>query len=471
MCGGGGIPIVSDIVDAAGDVFDKADNWTEGAGDILAEIDPGPALGDAGEFIDKSVIQPMKEDPLAAVATIAAIATGQAAWALPLIAATSTAARGGSLEDIALSAGVAFVAGQAAPYVSGSMPAATSVLGKVATSAATGAVIGAGSGATVAAVKGKDVGEYALRGGVAGGVVGGVAGATKAGADYLRGTPQLSAPTPITQTPANTEFGLSPGATPTVDLNAPTMFPESAPTEFGLKPTVGGRTEFGLDYSQPPVKTPLYADYGYINTELGIGRSTTPGLDPYSTAKFGELSTQGTGQTEYGLNAGSAETTPLVRMASMSPGWTYTAEDELKKVAGKLLKNATMESLFGSPSSSRVAMTRPAGSAGTDTFSGYTDPSSGADTNVALNQVMPSKYELRKYGNDVGNTTLVPFKDNEPQAPIPSGYKEIEVVGAAKGGLMTGQPSTTMVKYSKKPLLAQRKKETKTAKKGLASKK
>ena len=158
MCGGGGIPIVSDIVDAASDVFDKADNWTEGAGDILAEIDPGPALGDAGEFIDKSVIQPMKEDPLAAVATIAAVATQQY-WALPIIAGTATAARGGSLEDIALSAGVAFVAGQAAPYVSGSMPAATSVLGKVATSAATGAIIGAGSGATVAAVKGKDVGE------------------------------------------------------------------------------------------------------------------------------------------------------------------------------------------------------------------------------------------------------------------------------------------------------------------------
>jgi hypothetical protein len=473
MCGGGGIPIVSDAVNAVSDVFDKADNWTEGAGEMLADIDPGPALGDAGEFIDKSVIQPMKEDPLAAIATIAAIATGQAAWALPLIAATSTAAHGGSLEDIALSAGVAYVAGQVAPSISQSMPAATSIAGRAAAGAATGAIIGAGSGATVAAVKGKDVGAYALRGGVAGGVVGGVAGGVKAGGDYYRGTPELAGVTPITQTPANTEFGFDAGAAPSADVNAP-IVPEYTPTEFGLKATTGGNTEFGIDYGQPPVKTPLYADYGNINTELGIGRSSSFGINADSGKTFGELSTQGSGSTEFGINPGSPETTPLVGMASLSPAWTYTAEDELKKVAGKILKNATMEALFGSSGGGSYigrSSTGATGTAGADTFSGYTDPSSGADTNVALNQVMPSKYELRKYGNDTGNTTLVPFKDNQPQAPIPSGYKELEVVGAAKGGLLT-KPSkkSKSIVQSKNALAAPKQDKLPTTRKGLAVK-
>ena len=101
---------------------------------------------------------------------------------------------------------------------------------------------------------------------------------------------------------------------------------------------------------------------------------------------------------------------------------------------------------------------------------GETDLSS-ADNTADLAQVTPSKYELRKFINDAGNSTLVSFKDDKPQTPIPSGYREVETIGAAKGGLIDSQPSTTMVKYSKKPLIAQRKKETKIAKKGLASRK
>jgi hypothetical protein len=140
---------VQDPVGTITDTLDKADNWTEGAGELLADIDPGPAIGDAGEWIDQSIIQPALDDPLATVATVAAVATQQY-WALPIIAGTATAARGGDLEDIAKSVGVAFVAAQAAPYVSQAMPAGTTIGGKIASSAATGAVLGAGGGASSA---------------------------------------------------------------------------------------------------------------------------------------------------------------------------------------------------------------------------------------------------------------------------------------------------------------------------------
>jgi hypothetical protein len=89
---------------------------------------------------------------------------------------------------------------------------------------------------------------------------------------------------------------------------------------------------------------------------------------------------------------------------------------------------------------------------------------------VALTEVAPAKYDLKRFVNAAGQSTMISFKDDEPQAPIPAGYKEAETIGAAEGGLI----STTMVKYSKKPLLAPRKKVTKpkkTASKGLASKK
>jgi len=91
---------------------------------------------------------------------------------------------------------------------------------------------------------------------------------------------------------------------------------------------------------------------------------------------------------------------------------------------------------------------------------------------LALTQVLPSKYDLKRFVNESGQSTMVSFKDDKPLSPIPPGYKEAETIGAAEGGLMT----TNMVKYSKKPLLAPRKKvtkpkEKKIASKGLASKK
>ncbi len=104
MCSGGGptgIPVVDNAID-------KADNWTEGAGEQLAnidplpaigeqlaKIDPGPAIGDLGEQFDKEVLQQVD---VGTVATIAAIATQQY-YLVPYISAANTAIKGGDITD------------------------------------------------------------------------------------------------------------------------------------------------------------------------------------------------------------------------------------------------------------------------------------------------------------------------------------------------------------------------------------
>lgn len=407
MCGGG-IPIVSDVVNAVSDVFDKADNWTEGAGELLADIDPGPAIGDAGEWIDQSIIQPALDDPLATVATVAAVATQQY-WALPIIAGTATAARGGDLEDIAKSVGVAFVAAQAAPYVSQAMPAGTTIGGKIASSAATGAVLGAGGGASSAILNEQDVGQAALRGGIAGGVAGGVGRGVSEGYKLIKtelGIPQATRP--------NYDFGIK-GPTTKLDINTDLSSIEAInPSSYepGIKPPVEGAT------------------FGQLNPAL-------PASTPYNQPK------------------------PVDNIF----------EKEGKKLVADAITGEILEEIFD-PQRGFVQQPLARRRFGTSGMDGMGEVDlSGTDNKVNLGQVTPSTYELRKFVNDAGNSTLVSFKDNKPQTPIPPGYKEVERIGAAKGGLIDTQPSTTMVKYSKKPLIAQRKKETKIAKKGLASRK
>jgi hypothetical protein len=412
MCGGG-IPIVSDVVNAVSDVFDKADNWTEGAGELLADIDPGPAIGDAGEWIDQSIIQPALDDPLATVATVAAVATQQY-WALPIIAGTATAARGGDLEDIAKSVGVAFVAAQAAPYVSQAMPAGTTIGGKIASSAATGAVLGAGGGASSAILNEQDVGQAALRGGIAGGVAGGVGRGVSEGYKLIKtelGIPQATRP--------NYDFGIK-GPTTKLDINTDLSSIEAInPSSYepGIKPPVEGAT------------------FGKLNPAL-------PASTPYNQPK------------------------PVDNIF----------EKEGKKLVADAITGEILEEIFDPQRGfvqQPLVSRRRFGTSGMDGM-GEVDLT-GPDNTANLGQVTPSTYELRKFVNDAGNSTLVSFKDNKPQTPIPPGYKEVERIGAAKGGLIDSKPSTTMVKYSKKPLLAKRKQEIpkleKTAKKGLASKK
>ncbi len=436
MCGGGptGITFVDDAID-------KADNWTEAAGDQLAEIDPGPAIGDAGEYIDKSIIQPMAQDPVGSIATIAAIATQQY-YLLPYIAAANTALKGGKIEDIALSFGVAYVAAYAAPGVS------EWAGGGVGGAVVAGTTVGAGSGAATALARGEDVGEAALRGGIVGGVTAGVSEGYAAGKNYLLNGP---APTIGAGTQAG-DFGVN--------------YNKVGTGEFGVQPTAPtGSTEFGVTAPTSSAVTPLNANYSVLPaTELGI--LTPPrdfGIKPekYGTGEFGIDPTKTDG---YGIKAPTTEASPQYVVGSS----TNTLEDLAKKTATKAITGSILENIYGTPVEPEDSITytlrRRGGYAPDQVDTGI------ADTNLNLAAVNPDKFELRKFANPEGRSTLISFKDNKPQQPIPTGFEEVETIGAAEGGLI----STNMVKYSKKPLVAPRKpeltKKKKTTRKGLAGK-
>lgn len=458
---------VSDVVQGAGDVItdtlDKADNWTESVGDTLAKIDPGPAIGDLGESIDKNVIQPMSKDPVGSIATIAAIATQQY-YLIPYIAAANTAIKGGRIEDIALSFGVAYAAAAIAPGVSQGISGATG--STVAAAVGTGATVGAGGGAAMAFLKGQDVGEAAMRGAIIGGVAGGVSAGYAAGKEFLLGSP----PPPIAPLGTASEFGLNPNTVGTGEFGLKATMPTTTQAQlFGGETIPTPTYEFGIQAPASYASTPLYANYTNLPaTELGI---LTPakkfgldpdkigkgefGLDPESTSKFGEL---------------TPSTAPLSEQYVLGSA-TNPLEDIAKKTATKYLTSNILQGIYGDSGEdgSLTYTLRRKGWSGTDSLD-----TGVADTSLNLAAVNPDKFELRKYANPEGATTLISFKDDKPQQPIPTGYEEVETIGAAKGGLIDSTKSETMVKYSKKPLVAQRKpeltKKKKTTRKGLAAK-
>lgn len=401
-------------------VLDKADNWTEAVGDQLAEIDPGPAIGDAGEFIDKNVLQPMANDPIGTIATIAVIATGQVQF-LPVVAAANTAIKGGKLEDIALSAAIAYAGSKFAPgineWAGGGLTGAIT----------TGAVLGAGGAGATAAVKGGDVGEAILRGGVVGGVMGGVGYGVSQGYNTIR-----------------SELGYGAGTPPAIQADAE-MVAAQAEAARGVS---GGVSD------------------AYLEQIL-----MQEGVAPMVATDTARLTNAGYGEAAVAQNIAG----------SYQPGEIYTPppirdnllEREGKKLVTKAIGSSILDSIYGDPSQSP-----PQDSMSYLTFrrrgKTFDDSYLGGETesNVNLTQVVPDKFELRKYANSAGQSTLISFKDDQPQQPIPSGYEEVETIGAAEGGLI----STNMVKYSKKPLMGPRKTVTKpkqeeTTRKGLAVRK
>lgn len=89
--------VVSFVEDVVGGAADIVGDVVEGVGDIVEDV--GEAVGDAGSWIDDNVLQPMLDDPVKTVATIAAVATGNPQL-IPYINAADVAAKGGDLEDI-----------------------------------------------------------------------------------------------------------------------------------------------------------------------------------------------------------------------------------------------------------------------------------------------------------------------------------------------------------------------------------
>ena len=409
---------VQDPVGTLTDTLDKADNWTEAAGDQLASIDPGPALGDIGESIDKNVIQPMAKDPVGSIATIAAIASQQY-YLLPVIAGANVAVKGGRLEDIALAAGIAYVGGQYAPgigeWAGGGLTGAVT----------TGAVLGAGGAGATAAVRGGDVGEAILRGGVVGGVMGGVGYGVSQGYNSIR-----------------SELGYGAGTPPPIEADADFLAAQAE----SLRTQPGG-----------------------VSDEYMADILSREGVDPFVATDVSRLTNQGIGQAAVAQNIAG----------SYQPGEIYTPppikdnllEKEAKKLATKAIGGSILDSIYGD-------QTQPQDPLGFLTFrrrgKTFEDEmfQGEADTSLNLTKVAPDKFELRKYANPEGQSTLISFKDDQPQQPIPSGYEPVETIGAAEGGLI----STNMVKYSNKPLMGPRKtatkpKEQETTRKGLAVKK
>lgn len=416
--GSSAVDFVQDPIGTVTDTLDKADNWTEAAGEQLAAIDPGPAIGVIGEQIDRNVIQPMAKDPVGSIATIAAIASQQY-YLLPVIAGANVAIKGGRLEDIALAAGIAYAGAQFAPGIS--EWAGGGLTGAVTTGAVLG---GSGAGAT-AAVRGGDVGEAILRGGVVGGVMGGVGYGVSEGYNALR-----------------SELGYGSGTLPSAQADA----------EFVAAQAESLR-------NQP----------GGVSEQYMADILRQEGVNSFVAQDVAGLTSQGIGEKAVAQNiAGSYQPGEIYRPPPIKDN---LLESEGKKLVSKAISGSILEGIYGAPEQPDNSMSyltlRRRGKTFDDTYLG-----GETDSSVNLTQVQPDKFELRKFANPEGQSTLISFKGDQPQQPIPTGYKEVETIGAAEGGLI----STKMVKYSKTPLMGPRKtvkkpKEQETTRKGLAVKK
>lgn len=177
--GGGGIPIVSDVVDVVGDVV----------GDVV------DVVSDVGSFIDDNVIQPALDDPLKTAATIGAIAVGgpAVAGALGTSAATGAAIAGGAvtagsalasgadIEDALKAGAIGAAAGSVGGQAAGAVGAETGsqILANIAG--------GAAAGGTGAALTGNSIEQGLLTGGLSGGISSGVNTAFDTAANLLSG--------------------------------------------------------------------------------------------------------------------------------------------------------------------------------------------------------------------------------------------------------------------------------------------
>ena len=438
MCGGGG-PTGISFVDNA---IDKADNWTEAAGEQLAAIDPGPAIGDIGESIDKEVLQQVD---VGTVATIAAIATQQY-YLIPYISAANTAIQGGSPLEIATSFGLSYAAVTFTPVISAEFgstisPYVSPATAKFATAVATGATMGAGTGAARSAASGKSVAECAGKGAVVGGISAGVSQGVSQGYDAAKG-----------------ELG----------FGQPSLPSSVADAEFAAAQAESLRVVPGTGDEQIP-----------LSKEQIAQTLKQEGVQSFAADDIATMTAGGVGEKAVAQNL----------EASYGPGEIYkptvvdtSLEKAGKSLASKVITSNILEEVFPAPTYDPNAFAygrRKEGVEG-DTGIDYGNTGDGSDlmgtTNVDLTAVNPSQYDLKKFVNATGDSRLIPFKDNKPEAPIPPGYTEAETICKAECGLICNS-STTMVKYSNKPLMGPRKivkkpKEKKaTAGKGLAVRK
>jgi hypothetical protein len=139
-------------------VSDVVSDIVQSAGDAVSDV--GQAVEQVGQTVG-NVAENIAQDPIPTLITIAATVAGVPP---PLTAAAITAAQGGSIEQIALSAAASYAGGQVAGEVGGALADAAPVIADIVPSAA--------QGATQAIITGQDPLTAALASGVAGGVSG-----------------------------------------------------------------------------------------------------------------------------------------------------------------------------------------------------------------------------------------------------------------------------------------------------------
>jgi hypothetical protein len=172
---------MSAVVKAVKSVGDAVGGVIEGVGKVVKKA--GDVLKDAASWVNDNVIKPMLDDPITTIASIAAVATGNA-WALPYINAASTAAKGGDLGDVALSFAASYAGTKAGDFVGRQVSQSLSTVvvdaaGNVSyvptttSNLASSTAAGATRGGVTATIQGGDI-EQGLLTGAASGFAGGV---------------------------------------------------------------------------------------------------------------------------------------------------------------------------------------------------------------------------------------------------------------------------------------------------------
>ena len=406
---GSNIPVVSDVAKFA-------ENTVSSVGDFVE--DTAESVGDVLESFDKEVLQQVDVGTVATIAAIALapVTAGASLTYIPYIAAANTAINGGDPIQIATSFGLSYAGTQFAPGIS------QAAGGGFGGAVASGTTIGAGSGAVRSAVAGKDIVEGATRGAVTGGVTAGVTSGISEGYGAIK-------------------------------------------NELGIGNTYSPNAAQDAEFLAAQAESARSAGAGEEQIAQILKQE---GVQSFAADDVAAMTARGVGEGAIAQNLA----------ASYSANEMYTPpptpDTGLEKAGKRLVSGEISKSILGELLPSGIDT-----STGQLTYRSRSRYSPGEESSVeditgtnvvGLTQVLPAKYDLKKFVNESGQSTLISFKDDEPLSPIPYGYKEVETIGAAEGGLI----SSTMVKYSKKPLLAPRKKVTtpkKTASKGLASKK
>ena len=102
------------IVNTIESVVETAVDLVTGAVDIVMDVIDfaideiiQPVVNGIGDVIDYAM-----DNPIEAIAKVAAFATGQAAWAIPLIDGAATLAKGGNIGDAIKASAISYVGGK-----------------------------------------------------------------------------------------------------------------------------------------------------------------------------------------------------------------------------------------------------------------------------------------------------------------------------------------------------------------------